>query len=114
MEGESRDELQRVMDIQKCIQIVAYPEFDKKDMEYKLLSNTRSLMHEVIEIERELNYKHWKAPIVVDMERLKDEIVDAFIFNINLVNISGMNSEELIERVIKKMSLNVDRQLTGY
>lgn len=106
--------LQKLLEIQNQIQIRAYPITNRMSMDEKILSNTRALIHEVIEVEREVNYKFWKTPKPVDIDKLKSEIVDVFIFLLNLINASGMTEEELVYLTLEKMGVNIDRQINGY
>ena len=105
---------QSLLEAQMQMQNNIYPQIRVLSQEQQMLVNTRAMMHEVIEVENELNWKHWKAVVAVDDDKIKEEIVDEFIFLMNQINISGMDSEELFDRTLKKMNTNVNRQLTGY
>lgn len=105
---------QEILDKQRKIQVDYFPEFCKLKQETQMLETTRSLIHEIIEVERELNFKHWKKPVLVDEEKVKNELVDVFIFFMNAVNIVGMTEDELFSRTLKKMDINKKRQENGY
>ncbi len=80
----------------------------------QILKHTNALMHEIIETERELNYKYWKQPVPIDWDKVKEEIVDQFIFFMNELNAVGMDSSELFSRTIKKQEVNKKRQEENY
>ncbi len=105
---------QSLLEAQMQMQNKVYPEVQKLSQRQQMLLNTRALMHEVMEVEDEVNWKHWKQVVPVNDDRVREEVVDEFIFLMNQINICGMNSEELFDRTIKKMETNVNRQLTGY
>jgi len=108
------DLLQKMLILQKNMQNKYYPQIQNMRQEDQLLINTRALIHETIEVENELNWKHWKIPIFVDKEKVKEEIVDQFIFLMNEINIVEMDSGELFDRTLNKISVNIDRQKSGY
>lgn len=106
--------LEKLLNLQKNMQIVMYSDVNKLSKYEQLLINTRALIHEVIEVEDEVNWKHWKNSVPVNEGDLKNEIVDCFIFLMNIINLSGMDSNELVDRAIAKMDVNIVRQLRGY
>ena len=91
-----------------------FPEVQKLKQEEQMLINTRALIHETIEVENELNWKHWKKPIAVNNDAIKNEIVDQFIFLMNEINITGMNAAELYQLTMSKINVNIKRQKSGY
>lgn len=105
---------QHLLEQQMHIQNNIFPQIRVLSQEKQMLVNTRAAIHEVIEVEDELNWKHWKKPVPVDDDKIRNEIVDVFIFLMNMINISGMDAEELFDRTISKMEKNVNRQLNGY
>ncbi len=113
-EVEPSDLFQMVLDVQQSMQDKCYPNVEEMFMEEKILISTRALVHEVLEVEDEVNWKHWKKDVEVDEEKVCDEIVDVFIFFMNLVNASDMTAKELIERTLDKIDINIERQKTGY
>ncbi len=109
------DMLQTMLEIQKEIQLKCYPNVQTLPREEQMLINTRAMIHETCEVENELNWKHWKKPADIDFDhKVKEEIVDQFIFLMNLINISDMDASELYDRTLNKIDVNIQRQLTGY
>ena len=113
-EAESTDLFQMVLNLQQSMQDKCYPNVEAMYMEDKILISTRAIIHEVLEVENEVNWKHWKKPVEIDEEKIAEELVDVFIFFMNLVNASDMTAKELIERTLNKIDVNIERQKTGY
>ena len=68
--------LQQMLDSQSEMQKEYFPNIQKLTQEEQMLINTRAIIHETIEVERELNWKHWKKPKPVNNEAVKNEIAD--------------------------------------
>ena len=111
--GEN-DLFQMTLDVQQHMQEKYYPDVEAMFMEDQMLISTRAIIHEVLEVENEVNWKHWKKPVDIDDEKIADELVDVFIFFMNLMNASEMTAKELIERTLDKIDINIERQKTGY
>ena len=73
-----------------------------------------ALIDEVMEALRETPWKPWKKQQPYEQENFKEELVDAWHFLINLSLASGMNSNELFKRFIKKNKANHKRQDNDY
>ena len=80
-----------------------------------------ALHEEAVEIMRETSYKNpkyvkfgWKIGQKGNNENFKNEIVDILHFVLNLVIISGMNTDELFNRYIGKNKENERRKNNGY
>lgn len=106
--------LQDMLDSQLELQKTHFPALLKLPVEKQLLEQTRSIIHETIEVERELNYKYWKQPVVIDWVNVKEEIVDQFIFLMNELNAVKMSAEELFIRTEIKQDINRERQINKY
>lgn len=109
------DKLDKIIDMQIKLRNLVYDRFnvnvDKREL---LLNDTRAIIHEVIEEERELKYKLWSKNKDVDWDKAKEEAIDVFFFTIqNLINL-GMDGDEIFERYKKKWFVNVERQKSGY
>ena len=114
VEVEPSDLFQMTLDVQQHMQEKYYPDVEAMFMEDQMLISTRAIIHEVLEVENEVNWKHWKKPVDIDDEKIADELVDVFIFFMNLMNASEMTAKELIERTLDKIDINIERQKTGY
>lgn len=111
--GENID-LQKILDLQSQLQDSHFPQVGKLSIEKQVLEHTRAIVHETIEVERELNYKYWKKPVPVDWGKVKNEIADQFIFLLNECNAVNMSADELFKRVLDKQGINKRRQIEGY
>ena len=78
-----------------------------------LLMMTRALMHEICETEDEIKWKHWKQNKKMNIDKVKEEIIDQYIFIMNEIN-TTMDKDEFMQKLKKKMRLNVKRQREGY
>lgn len=105
---------QAILDKQLKLQLEFFPEFLKQDQEKVLQDTLKYMIHEIIEVERETNFKHWKKYVPVNEEKVKEELVDVFIFFMNALNIVGMGENELFMRTERKQKVNQQRQITGY
>lgn len=114
VEVEPSDLFQMTLDVQQHMQEKYYPDVEAMFMEDQMLISTRAIIHEINEVENEVNWKHWKKPVEVDDEKIAEELVDVFIFFMNLMNASEMTAKELIERTLDKIDINIERQKTGY
>lgn len=108
-------ELQECMNEQRSLQFACYPKFiSDNTKEKRLQDNLKHIMHEVVEVERETNFKHWKQPVQVNWDNVKDELVDVFIFFMNACAEADMDAKELFKRTQAKQKINRARQEEGY
>lgn len=89
------------------------------DLAAYIRTQSLALMSEVVEILEETHWKPWaKRPadqdVIPNRERYKGEVVDAFIFLMNLMLAGGMSMMELAEMVSTKQEKNLQRQIDGY
>ena len=106
--------LDKMLSTQYLMQEKWFPGVQVLSQGEQILINTRALIHEVIEVENEVSWKHWKKPVQIDQDKVKDEVADIFIFLMNLINISGMDASELYDRTLNKIDVNIQRQQIGY
>lgn len=72
----------------------------------------QAIVNECDESLDETNWKWWKKSYSkenVTTEELKEEVADIFIFAILLAKSSGMNSEELVNKIADKTNYNFKR-----
>lgn len=111
----------RVMDLttimanQRKLQEEYYPKFMAElSNEQRLQDNLKHIMHETVEVERETNFKHWKQPVQVDWDKVREELVDVFIFFMNACNEANLSAHDLMLLTSRKQEINRERQRTGY
>lgn len=71
---------------------------------------TLAMLSELAELIAEVNFKWWKNAKPVDENNVREELVDILHFFVGMCNRSGMGSEELFARYIKKNEENFKRQ----
>lgn len=71
---------------------------------------TLAMLSELAELIAEVNFKWWKNPRPVNVDNVREEIVDILHFFVGMCNRSGMGSEELFARYVKKNEENFKRQ----
>lgn len=74
------------------------------------------MQDELSELLGQIPWKHWKNydNFELDLNALKFEIADLFIFLIGIAGIWGMNGREILEYIANKMDVNFTRQERGY
>ena len=71
---------------------------------------TLAMLSEMAELLDEVNFKWWKNPKEVNIDNVRDEIVDILHFFVAMCLRSGMSSEELFARYLLKNEENFKRQ----
>lgn len=83
------------------------PEYDMQTWIQKLTLATISELSELID---EVNFKWWKNEKEVNVDNVRDEIVDIVHFVVSMALRSGMSAQELYDRYMAKNKENFDRQ----
>lgn len=73
-----------------------------------------ALIHESVETQRETGWKWFKKPKELDMEKIREEVIDIWHFNVQLAMEAGMSLEDVIQEYNKKLDINIKRQQEGY
>lgn len=89
------------------------------DLETWLQKECLAINVEVAELLNEINYKWWKNRKEIDLEAVKEELVDILHFLISMCIKTGMTADELYARYMDKNKENHRRQdgtssKTGY
>lgn len=111
------DHLQQLMEKQRNFMELLGNDPDNMDeveREDHISTMAVALADESFEILRETNWKPWKAKKPIDGEKIKTEIVDALHFILELAILSGMTWQDLYDKYMEKMLINIDRQKNGY
>ena len=69
-----------------------------------------AIISELSEILDEVNFKWWKNKKELDLDQLKEEIVDVLHFLTSMSLKAGMSSEEIFQIYMKKNEENIKRQ----
>ncbi|MED4841556.1 dUTPase [Weizmannia sp. CD-2023] len=71
---------------------------------------TIAIDDEISEIRGEINWKHWKEPKPIDLDKLQEEVIDVWHFLISLSYRVGLEPDDIFEVYKKKWQENFDRQ----
>lgn len=81
---------------------------------YRIFMLSSALIHEVIELQRETNWKWWKHESSISLENCQQELIDIWHFIIQLSIELKINPATLVEKYASKHSENIRRQKRGY
>lgn len=98
--------MQRAFDEELCIR----RSLGGITMEDWLQKESIALIAELMEMLDEVNYKWWKNPKEIDMDAVKEEMVDVLHFFVSMCIKMGMDADELHRRYLDKNKENFDRQ----
>lgn len=112
------DRLAEMMLLQSELQREAYwidvVEFDDEEKIQYIRVNVLACTDELHEALNETGWKPWSSNNTINEEAFKNELVDAWHFMMNLINVIGMSPDELHQRYLAKREKNVKRQEDGY
>jgi len=81
---------------------------------YRIFMLSSALLHEVVELQRETDWKWWKTEKGIENQRIQEEVIDLWHFLIQLSIESGLDPEMLVAKYIQKNKENTKRQQQGY
>jgi dimeric dUTPase (all-alpha-NTP-PPase superfamily) len=81
---------------------------------YRIFMLSSALLHEVVELQRETDWKWWKTEKGLDNHRIQEEVIDLWHFLIQLSIEAGLDPELLVSKYIEKNKENTKRQQQGY
>ena len=110
--GADADKLDTIFAMQKTLDddIQKNRHLDGISMEEWIQKETLAMLSELAELLAEVNFKWWKNPKEVNIDNVRDEIVDILHFFVAMCLRSGMTSEELFARYLLKNEENFKRQ----
>lgn len=79
-------------------------------MEAWIQKETLAILSELAELIDEVNFKWWKNEKPVDLDKVKDELVDILHFFVSMCLKTGMDADELHSRYLEKNKENFARQ----
>lgn len=106
------DKLERIFEMQRALnkEIIALRGLEDIPMDQWIKMQTLAMISELSELIDEVNFKWWKNEKPVDIDRVKEELIDILHFFLSMSLSAGMNAEELFERYLDKNRENFDRQ----
>jgi dimeric dUTPase (all-alpha-NTP-PPase superfamily) len=79
-------------------------------MEVWIQKETLAMLSELAELIDEVNFKWWKNDKPVQVDKVKDELVDILHFFVSMCLKTGMDANELHQRYLEKNKENFARQ----
>ena len=79
-------------------------------MEVWIQRETLAMLSELAELIDEVNFKWWKNEKPVDVDKVRDELVDILHFFVSMCLKTGMDADELHRRYLDKNKENFARQ----
>lgn len=106
------DKLDKIFELQKLFDdnLIEKRQLDGISMEQWIQMEALALISEVSELIDEVNFKWWKNPKPVNIDNVKEEIVDVLHFFVAMCLKVGMSADELYDIYVCKNKENHDRQ----
>ncbi len=112
-----RDSLEKIFEKQQELidfyHSVRKEAYESMDLDQKLFLHAIALQMEVAEFIAGLNWKPWKNKKDLDVEYLKEELVDMLHFWTELCIYLGLSPKEVVEKYMEKNKENKRRQIEG-
>jgi dimeric dUTPase (all-alpha-NTP-PPase superfamily) len=81
---------------------------------YRIFMLSSAILHEIIELQRETNWKWWKTSSDISIDSCQEEIIDLWHFLIQLSIELGMDANTIVVKYLEKHKENVKRQKNKY
>ena len=81
---------------------------------YRIFMLSSAIQHEIIELQRETNWKWWKASKQLSIDKCQEEVIDIWHFLIQLSIELGMDADIIVDKYLEKHKKNINRQKQGY
>lgn len=78
--------------------------------EQRVLTSTRALIHEIVELEDELQWKPWKNAQPLDQDAIQMEVADCWFFLLQVTLDLGIDANTLFAMYGQKYRENIRRQ----
>ncbi len=106
------DKLDVIFDMQEKFDqdVIANRGLENITPEEWIQKQTLAMLSELAELIAEVNFKWWKNSKPINIDNVREELVDVLHFFVGMCNRAGMGSEELFSRYIKKNEENFKRQ----
>ena len=101
-------ELGEILEMQRWIDDNVYGVRKEMVTKEDLLGLTKAMIHEVVELEDELDWS-WFKKKSVDVEKVKEEWIDVFIFVMSFADKLGMDENEVYRMFLEKTRVNIKR-----
>jgi phosphoribosyl-ATP pyrophosphohydrolase len=110
-EMKVNDKLDKIFEMQAELdnRIISERQIEKSLDEW-VIGLTLAMESEIDELRREVNWRWWKNPKELDMNAIKEEIIDLWHFLVSLSIKVGLTADEVYEVYRKKNAENHARQ----
>jgi dimeric dUTPase (all-alpha-NTP-PPase superfamily) len=85
-----------------------------KEMSYWLSRECQAMLHEIVELDRETNWKWWKKPKQLNISAIQEELMDILHFWVSACLLVGLTPKDVAEKYEEKRQENFKRQKEGY
>jgi dimeric dUTPase (all-alpha-NTP-PPase superfamily) len=104
--------LQRLFELQKSLDddIVEKRSLQDITPEVWIQKETLAMISELSELLDEVNFKWWKNPKEINLDNIKEELIDVFHFFMSMCLKVDMSADEVYQRYIEKNKENFKRQ----
>jgi len=106
------DKLETIFKYQKMFDedLTQKRDLDGISMEVWIQRETLAMLSELAELIDEVNFKWWKNKKPVNVDNVKNELVDILHFFVSMCIKTGMDADELLNRYLEKNKENFNRQ----
>ena len=111
--------LESLFNAQRQIQVLAYGKdpseiTDERERIQFIKDMNLALQDELHEFLQETGWKPWATSNHVNEQAAHGELIDAFLFFLNLCMVTNFDPESFADKFFEKINRNLDRQLAGY
>ncbi|MDN5346700.1 MAG: hypothetical protein PWP65_264 [Clostridia bacterium] len=106
------DKLEHIFELQAAFdgELARRRRLPELDVNTWVQKEVLAIVAELGELLEEVNYKWWKDPHEINLEAIKDELVDILHFLISICLKLGINAEDLYRAYCQKNAENFRRQ----
>lgn len=110
--GERLDKLAHIFELQDKFdsELIKKRSLENIQWEEWIQKEALAIISELGELLNEINFKWWKNPKDVNIDNVREELVDIFHFFISMCLKTGMKADDLYQGYIDKNKENFDRQ----
>ncbi len=108
------DKLDTIFSLQKNLEKMMNLDRYPKDTQGKISALCTAIIHEVVELQRNTNWKWWKKPTSFDEAAAREELIDIWHFVIQASLELNMTPDDILKEYQKKHQINRQRQIDGY
>ena len=87
---------------------------NRRQQQRWVLNYCRAMSQETAELTDSVPWKWWARYQKFDRQNARVEVVDLFHFLVSLAQTLGMSADDVFDAYVKKHSVNLARQKTGY